>query len=1080
MNKKKSGDLLSRLSHMLQQPRQAFLAFSVVSLAVAGAGVAFKHFNNARPLSTSGFSEGPSTTLERPAEVQADPGIDSTDMATFGERPARTLKEVGQTAAETEQAQTQTEAKTPLTEFPTVDPLKLDLKGQSGGGSSAAAPALGGPFERLSSLAGRAFNSSKAFLRSFGGSSRQAGPGKSQASSITTPGQQILDKNAKNLGATTAVLPGPRGTPVTSQPGYPVAIGGTPITGAGAGQGQGPKDSKGSGGGSGGSSGGGGGSNSPTASTTTAGGTGTGGEDQFVVVTDDAGLQRQCFCVRPTGSELRPYEIMRPNFAPTMCSQVEYKVADEEAVFKQLLNCDEYKKCSEMMGSLDEKHRAQIKIKEELAAFDKKRADTYYTCWGTSIGSTVKNSTGTTQDSDEDSSTDESTETAETTETKDHDSTADVYKSSETIQAEQKVADKCKYDFLALIGIVSEGCLKAKQQLEDLKTPEQTNKKIVNGRLAEAEEKLNAAKTAKGKACRSTQQGPHGVGKLVDAKACKEAEAALADAQKKWDEAFIQMRAEEKAVNEMLANAEAERNAARTAKEKACRSAQQGPHGVGKPVDAQGCKEAADKLTAAQQKADGIKKERPSGCLEAWITPSECFYAWRDDVFGPKESVVKETPIQTVMAAEKQQEEAQRAKNTACATKGGRGSQTVINKDACDKAKGVLAAAEKKVKDVKKELYGCIVDAPWTSIVECSRITTDGAQAKLRGEDKIAYKSGDKTNESKTQDKGKESVGKEDKAAADKAVADGRYTDCRFLPRSPGDKELQYRCKEKATGKEVPVSNAVYAAYFRSQKDKDQKKEIVKEPDSSGSKSLTWSVRATLDFANSMIDDLRDVKKWPSSKLNKYNKDYDEKLRIKYDEQMKLANALKRNPGGSPADVAKAMKLQSDWSQFEREALRLRESPSKTVEQASTASSNSGGSNKTMTVVDQNGKKMDAKTSGQATSCSRSQGFMVVQKSGVSYCQQIPVGSKTLTKIDDSASNTGVKLVKYCPSGYIFKQNNWAGTGSGECVKETNNKVSNANRILEAYQQSRNTTQAINSSDNPKKCRKIVGTTCVP
>lgn len=1100
MNKKKTGDPLSRLGRMLQQPRQAFLAFGAVSLVVAGAGVAFKYLNDERPLSASGFGEGSPATLERPAEIQADSGIDSTDMATFGERP-KTLKEVGQAAAETEQAQAQAE-KTPLTEFPTVDPSKLDLKGQGGGGggggSSASAPALGGPFERLSSAAGRAFNSSKAFLRSFGGSSRQAGSGKGQASSVSAAGGQILDKSAKDLGAKSAVLSGNRGTPVTSQSGYPVAGGGNSIDGAGAGLGQGPKESKGSGGGSGGSSGGGGGSNAPATSSTTAGGTNVGNEDQFVVTTDTAGLQRQCFCVRPTGSALRPYEIMKPNSAPSMCDQVEYKVTDEETAFKQLLNCEDYNKCTETMSSLDEKHRAQVK-KEELAAFDKKRADAYYTCWEKDIVSTsTTNGTLTDASTDTKKSTDDGTTGDKSTATDDptKDGSADVVKSSETIKAEDKVAEKCKYDFFGWLGIVSDGCLKAKQQQEAANTPGETEKEIVNNKLADAEENLEEAKAAKEKACRSSQQGPHGVGKILDSKACEEAKAAVAEAQKERDEAFIEMRAYEKVVNESLVAAEKDRNDARIAKDKACASGQQGPHGVGgKPKDPKACEELKTAFTTAQQKVDDLKNERPSGCkadsswgiLGGLITPSECYYAWRDDVFGPKENTG--TPIQKVMAAEKELEDAQRAKNTACAMSGGRGNQKVINQEACDKAKVALAAVEKKVKDVKKELYGCLVDTPWMSIVECGRITIDGAQAKLRGEDKIAYKSGDKTNESK------ESVGKDEKTNAEKAIAEGRYTDCRRLPNAPGDKTLQYRCKETATGKEVSVSNAVYAAFFRSQKDKKKETEITQESGASNKnteekkekttnvKSLSWSVRTTLDFANNMIDDLKNGKKWPSSKLNKYNKDYDEKLKIKYDEQMKLANALKRNPGGNPAEVAGSLKLQSDWAQFEREALKLKENQSKTTTQSIVkADTKNGGSNKTMTVVDQNGKKMDAtQTSGQATSCNRSQGFVVLQKSGVSYCQQVPKTSKTLARIQDSGSVTGYKIVQQCPKNQPFKTTNWAGTGSGECLKETSNKVSNANHILEMYQQSRNSTQAKNDSRNPqKKCRKIEGTRCVP
>lgn len=425
------------------------------------------------------------------------------------------------------------------------------------------------------------------------------------------------------------------------------------------------------------------------------------------------------------------------------------------------------------------------------------------------------------------------------------------------------------------------------------------------------------------------------------------------------------------------------------------------------PSDSQPCQQARQELSLARRRLDDIKT----------------------------------VSIRLVRSLEEASAAMQRAVNEACA-----GSHQAVNQEKCQKAKEAFAGSQKvfeKVSDsLKKEIYGC--KRWYETPLECANVTLEGA--KLTLSDWSNGSSGTKPETGTTGTIENKSL-KEKILSAKQDALSGHLKDCQkkgnqftcmVIAPSGGQARLEvdyttYKGWELAQPFTAKFQKAgdwkrKWDPETQAWDDSDStaaKKEPKKEKKAEGVAGMVEGVRAGFELANRLKDDLRNTEKWPSKKLNPSDvKNYDPNLRAKYDEQMKLSNALKREPMADPAALAQRLNLKSD---------PLKELGVPPLAVAGQAKEEGAPSDKSrlMSVVDQDGRSADKKIGN----CQRSYGFVVVMsKSGVSYCQQVPKAAKTLARIKDSSSVTGFKIVRQCPAGQPFQNTNWAGPGSGECL----------------------------------------------
>jgi hypothetical protein len=1050
MKNQKPNDQLSQLARILRQPRYAALAFGAASLVVVGAGVVLRNFSNGdTPLNTGGFSEGPTSALERPAETQLSSGLDSTDMATFGEKPTQGARGSGGNTPVAPDSQDKAEkTETPLSEFPTgADPRKLNLKGQEqgGGGSSgaaAAAPSLGGPFERMSSLAGRAFNNSQAFFRSLGGKTRQAGAPKNQGGAAPQT-QSSADKTAVNTGPKTSVGAGGRTNVVGNSAGSPITMGGKPIGGTGAGLGEGPKESKGSGGQGGGGSGGGGGGGTTT-STTTASGTVVTSSGTMVLALEALNnafdsLNEECgawktpvsetclklqaetiaadkevdglFGQASSGVKLLIGEIEKscgsgfwmggaknPGESAKNCNnaiEAALEAAKKEELEKSLEKNPEVvdadagdlrqalenlnkafdalsKECGQWKTPISEQclklqaetiaadnkvdglfGQASSNVKLLIGEIEKSCGSGFWMGGAKNPGESAKNCNNAIEAALAEAKKAEEDEKETAGDDKgdggtEEEKAASIEETEKTNSADVKESEDG--DAAGISGstktITNEDLKKLSHDMED------------------AEKDVAETKKNKDEKC--------GVGRQYrpNAEECK-------NAKNEFDEAVKQKRLMEESANKTVSTAQTEYEEALRNKTKNCPASQN----RGSRSKSGECVQAEKEVAEAKGRLDDAWNAR--GCIGAWETPQQCW----NEFLGTKKEIggetSEETPIQAVRAAEKDLEAAQRAKNAACAAAGGRGNQKVSNPEACQKAKEEVAAAQKKVEDVKKEKYGCknIIE----TFVECSRITIDGAAAIVLGTADKKIKTEDLNKETAGKDEKSEDVGNNEYKTDTIEGALGRLdasfrklnTGCGNWEQTASEKCEKLRKEVVAAKKQVdtlfdnasddvkakikavrdscgtgfwmggaknPAVSATNclgtitaAASAAKQQKKDQERGVVDDAqkettakDQAASKNDTttamgllnltesemknWTSRQSYDLAKKLSDDLKDTKKWASGRMSPASSGYSKEMKLKYDEQERLAQALKTRSSENPADVLKSLGLKSDFS----------------------------------------------------------------------------------------------------------------------------------------------------------------------
>lgn len=337
---------------------------------------------------------------------------------------------------------------------------------------------------------------------------------------------------------------------------------------------------------------------------------------------------------------------------------------------------------------------------------------------------------------------------------------------------------------------------------------------------------------------------------------------------------------------------------------------------------------------------------------------------------------------------------------------------------------------EKITAKMKEEIYGC---KTWRQTpLECVNVTYDGAKLSLSDWQRDVFGPKPEKKEglhNQIEAAKPQQIALKDKIHAAKQDAlDGKLKDCHKVAgggfsclnsqgqRYPVD-YTAYKGWELAQGKTIPSKPERDPGQLVPKAEPKKEKKTIVE-------GITQEVRDGFELANRLKNDLRNTEKWPSKKLNPSDvKNYDPELRAKYDEQMRLANEIKRYPHADPAELAQKLNWKSDPLK------NLGVEPLTLIAKAKSEEPSSR-MGRLMKVVDQDGRSADKKVG----KCERSYGFVVMPKAGIAYCQQVPKASKTLARIKDEKSLTGFKIVRQCPADRPFQNTNWAGPGSGECL----------------------------------------------
>jgi hypothetical protein len=271
----------------------------------------------------------------------------------------------------------------------------------------------------------------------------------------------------------------------------------------------------------------------------------------------------------------------------------------------------------------------------------------------------------------------------------------------------------------------------------------------------------------------------------------------------------------------------------------------------------------------------------------------------------------------------------------------------------------------------------------------------------------------------------------ESRAAADKAIADGTWRDCALS----GGKSV---CVGR-DGAVHLVDSSIRWAWLRSRlgsssphvkegSPQEQPKQQAgwQKADAANVKGIVANVKGGHALVNLMQADLKNTGKWPSHKLNQYDrKNFDAELRAKYDDHLVLMNALRRNSSADPIEVFKSLNLKTN----PLEGIYVPASGKAASPAGGSLGPESAPGGKAMIVVDANGKPINQKIK----ICSKAYGFVSVERNGNVYCQQLVKTAKTVAAVRDAQSATGYKIVSRCAPMEVLLPTEWAGKGSGEC-----------------------------------------------